>query len=52
MIRRLKAASASSNFDFGFGRSLRCQAVVRQTHGVHRLATVATPTRPYRLAHA
>jgi hypothetical protein len=39
----VQGTSALSRLDFGFGRSLRCQAVVRQTHGVHRLATVATP---------
>jgi hypothetical protein len=30
---------------FWVGRSLRCQAVVNQPHGIHRLATVATPGR-------
>ena len=37
--------SALSNLDFRVGRSLRYQAVVSQPHGIHRLATVATPGR-------
>ena len=36
---------ALSSLDFRVGRSLRCQAVVSQPHGIHRLATVATPGR-------
>jgi len=36
------AASGLSSLDFWVGRSLRCQAVVSQPHGIHRLATVAT----------
>jgi len=38
-------ASALPSLDSGVGRSLRCQAVVSQPHGIHRLATVATPGR-------
>jgi len=37
--------SALSRLDFRVGRSLRCQAVVSQPHGIHRPATVATPGR-------
>jgi len=37
--------SALSRLDFWVGRSLRCQAVVSQPHGSHRLATVATLMR-------
>ena len=40
-----RLASALSSLDFWVGRSLRCQAVVSQPHGSHRLATVATPGR-------
>ena len=38
-------AGALSSLDFWVGSSLRCQAVVSQPHGIHRLATVATPGR-------
>ena len=31
--------------DFSVGRSLRCQAVISQPNGIHRLATVDTPGR-------
>ena len=37
--------SGDSSLVFWVGRSLRCQAVVSQPHGIHRLATVATPGR-------
>jgi len=35
--------SALFSLDFWVGRSHRCQAVVSQPHGIHPLATVATP---------
>ena len=37
--------SALSSLDFWVGGSLRCQAVVSHSHGIHHLATVATPGR-------
>jgi len=41
----LQTLHALSSLDFCVGRSLRCQAVVSQPNGMHRLATVATPGR-------